>query len=198
MFDGSDYVGKTTQLALVSNTLERAGQNVYHTRYNGGTPIGEALRQVMLGADERPPMTDLYINLAQQYAAAGNLEQQRKKGSIVLVDRSPLSIIAYQVHGGGVNEKRGYEVADEVMKLLSPDLIIFYQAPEEVLAMWRKEGHDHPKDFFESKSPKYFQKVAEGYQEAAEHYNALTIEASGTIDEVHKATMQALEDFSTS
>ncbi len=124
MFDGPDYVGKTSQLALVKRDLEVDKLKVYNARYNGGTPIGEALREVMLDDYERPAMTDLYINLAQQYALATALQQPRDDGNIILIDRSPLSIIAYQIFGSGADKTRGYQAADEILGLLPPDLII--------------------------------------------------------------------------
>lgn len=196
MFDGPDYVGKSTQLALVSETLKADGLNVYTTRYNGGTPIGEALRKVMLGDYERPPETDLYINLAQQHALTQQINTERQQGKVILVDRSPMSIIAYQIYGSHIDENRGFAGTDEVMRLHRPDLLICYQAPESVLAK-RRQLDKHKADYFESKSRQYFEDVAEGYGVAAKRYSAKILDASGSISEVHETTMKALEDLAT-
>ncbi len=48
IFEGIDGVGKTTQLELARKELEKAGWPVVTTRNMGGTPIGEALREVMM------------------------------------------------------------------------------------------------------------------------------------------------------
>src|SRR6478609_9484651 len=113
MFDGPDGVGKTTQFELAAEALEKQGHKVYKTHILGGTDIGEALRSVMFSTAERPAMTNMHLALAIYYALAAEVEQKRTQGYTVLIDRSPLSLIAFQVYGDGLDEKAGYDACDE-------------------------------------------------------------------------------------
>lgn len=191
-FDGPDGAGKTTQLQLAEQALTQAGRTVYVTRALGGSTIGEQLRTVALNDVARPVETDLHIALACQYAQAADLVARREQGDIVLVDRSPLSIIGYQVFGDGLDPSTGYEAADALIKLLQPDKIMLYNAADELLQARRKQRNQED-DYFESKPSAYHRRVADGFDEAAEHFKADVISANGTAEEVHQATMKLLE-----
>lgn len=192
-FDGPDGAGKTTQLHLVAETLRQTGHTVHSTRTLGGTPIGESLRQAALSGYERPAETDLHIALASCHALASEVLARRSAGEIVLIDRSPLSMIAYQVCGDGLDEKQGFAAADEVMELIRPDLTVVYMASDETLQTRRKQRVHDDGDYFENKSLDYHKRAAEGFEKAAEHFKANIINANGNPDEVHQTTMQLLE-----
>ena len=193
MFDGPDGVGKTTQVRLAKEALSVQGHSTYTTRVHGGTPIGEALRQVSFLDLPRPAGTDLHISLAMYYSLAEELDRHRQAGDICLVDRSPLSIIGYQVFGSGLDAKLGARGAKEALTLVKPDLMICYEAAIELLFERRderlKQDTTHQTDFFESQSDDYMRRVATGYAEASHTYGALTIGATGTISSIHNATM---------
>jgi dTMP kinase len=192
VFEGMDGVGKTTQLQLAEERLRARNMAVTTRRSPGGTPIGEALREVLLQSTDRPPMTDLYIALAIQEALDESIAQARKAGSIILLDRSPLSIAAYQIYGSGIDEALGWKYIDQYMERLHPDLVIVYScAPEEALK--RAQQKSPTGDYFENMPSSYFASVAKGYEAALTHYPALTIDASQPIAAVHTQTMEHIE-----
>lgn len=196
MFDGPDGVGKTTQLNLAADALKQQGYDVFITKTHGGTPIGEALRTVSLSELERTPLTDMYISLAMHSALSEIIEQKREQGAIVLVDRSPLSIVAYQAYGSGLDKDFTLGIVDIDMQLFKPDCIVVYDAPitltrERMLA--RNNQNHAKKEYFESKSPDYFERVANGYRAAASHFNAALVDATKTIEAVHKQTMKYIK-----
>lgn len=186
MFDGPDGIGKTTQVELAQKELEATGYTVHRTRINGGTPIGEALRSVILSELPRDTETDLYIAMAMYNELAKNLQTQRKQGMVILVDRSPLSIVAYQSYGSGLELMQAYWATDETLKYFSADLILTYHArPSTFLKRFA-----NPPDYFQNKPPEYFERVAKGYVDAAAHYNTPIINADDPIDIVHTETMR--------
>lgn len=196
MFDGPDGVGKTTQLHLAKQELGRRGYDLCHTRVNGGSPIGEQLRQVLLSDIERPPETDLHVVIGMYYALAKELATYRHSGTVCLVDRSPLSIMGYQVYGSGIDEKQGLNACKEVLALVEPELIISYQAPFNVLLQRRDQrlamDITHPTDYFEQKSDHYVMSVMEGFRVAAERFKAISIDAEPDIQSVHETTMEEI------
>lgn len=196
MFDGPDGVGKTTQLHMAAEALTKKGYEVYLTKTHGGTPIGEALREVSLSDLERTPLTDMYISLAMHSALAELIEEKRERGVIVLVDRSPLSNVAYQAFGSGLDKDFTIGIIDIDMQLFRPDCIIVYDAPTEVTLarmMARNQKNNAKKEYFESKPREYFERVAEGYRVAAAHFNAHIVDATESADQVHKQTMKQLK-----
>jgi dTMP kinase len=51
-FEGIDGCGKTTQLLLAKETLEKSGRSCVVTREPGGTEIGEKIRGILLSPFE--------------------------------------------------------------------------------------------------------------------------------------------------
>jgi len=192
LFEGIDGVGKTTQLRLVQEALTKLGRSVHATRNLGGTPIGEALREVTLSPTERSPETDLYISVAIQSALADSIQAERQEGKVVLVDRGPLSLAAYHIYGNGVDSQLGWRYADDGMRRFAPDLVILYQTDLDTALSRTKRRHGKT-DYFASQPKAYFKRVVSGFSEASKRYPVHIINASGSIDEVHRETMTSIE-----
>ena len=194
MFEGIDGVGKTTQLQRAEKALKQDNWAVSTSRSPGGTPIGEALRSALLQPVPRPAMTDLHIAVAIQEALIEAIDTERASGSVMLHDRGPLSIAAYQIYGGGVDESMGWGYVDDGMKRLKPDLVIIYTcSPQAALA--RAQQKSTPADYFESKPLSYFEKVADGYTEIAKRYTSVVIDADQSIEAIHNQTMQHITEL---
>lgn len=200
MFDGPDGIGKTTQLKLVAEDLEKDGYTVFKSKTHGGSPIGDALRAVSLSDYDRTPLTDMYISLAMHSELSGIFNEKRDRGAIVLVDRSPLSIVAYQSFGSGLDRDFTFDIVDMDLQFFRPNLIIVYQAPLEVsnARMQARNEQDHTKkEYFESKPADYFVRVAEGYAAAAARFNAEVIKADSDVMGVHNRTMKVIKKILT-
>jgi dTMP kinase len=194
IFEGIDGSGKTTQLELAQAKLAQLDwSQLYATRNLGGTPIGEALRQVILSPLTRPTETNLYISVAIQEALAVEIQAQRAKQSLILMDRGPLSLAAYEVYGSGLDATLGWEHVTSGMQKLRPELTIVYQADVKT-ALQRARQKAGKTDYFESKPASYFEKVAAGYAAAAERYadQVVIIDAEQPVEEVHMQTMDAI------
>lgn len=189
MFEGLDGVGKSTQLRLAAEALEKAGWPVTTTRNLGGTPIGEALREAMLSTLARPAATDFYISIAIQEALIEELDRLRAAGNIVLIDRGPLSLAAYQIYGSGFDEATGWRAVDDGMQSIRPELIIGYKATVET-AIKRAHHASVTPDYFESKPAAFFKRVQHGYDLAADRYPVRVLDAEQPIKALHKATME--------
>ena len=56
--EGSEGVGKSTNVGLVCELLRAQGLEVVATREPGGTPRGEAIRELLLNPDEQEPLAE--------------------------------------------------------------------------------------------------------------------------------------------
>jgi len=106
-FEGQDGAGKTTQAELLVEWLRADGVEVISTREPGGTPLGEAIRDVVLHGLEMTPWAE-----ATLFASARAEHVERvirpalERGAWVVCDRYIDSSIVYQgiARGLGVEQ----------------------------------------------------------------------------------------------
>lgn len=178
--DGPDGAGKTTQIELLQKYLEGKGKKVHAARASGGTPVGEYLRKVSLSHNQRPPASDVHISLAMFAALAEDLSSRKQKGEVIVVDRSPLAMVAYNAYGGELpdnsngklkpGKKQVLEAAADTCKAWGIDLLLFLDAPQGVLDNRRRKRGE--KDYFENQDSDYHHRVRHGYRAGLEYLNS--------------------------
>lgn len=196
VFEGIDGSGKTTQLERAQTELAAEGWPVQMSRNLGGTPIGEELRRVIKSNLPRPETTNLYISVAIQEALAGAIESDRAQGKIILMDRGPLSLAAYEMYGSGLDAGLAWPHVENGMSKLKPELTIIYDT-DVATALGRARAKGGKTDYFESKPQDYFERVANGYREAAKKYekSCVIIDGGQDIDTIHRQTMAVIRQL---
>ena len=100
--EGLDGSGKTTQMRLLTEALDRYGFEVVTSREPGGCKVSEAIREVVLSRDN-VGMTDVTEALLYAAARAQHVREVIRPavaaGKVLLCDRFVDSSVAYQ--GGG-------------------------------------------------------------------------------------------------
>lgn len=100
--EGLDGSGKTTQINLITDAMERYGFEVLHSREPGGCKISEAIRDVLLSVDN-VGMDGVTEALLYAASRAQHVRQVIRPavaaGKVLLCDRFVDSSVAYQ--GGG-------------------------------------------------------------------------------------------------
>lgn len=169
MVDGIDGVGKSTQIEILKQRLMSEGHKVETSRLPGGTEIGEALRNVMLSDLPRTSLTDVYIAIAMNTELAVQVKKWRQDNIIVLVDRSPFCLIAYQ----GFAEKADLEIAstmfNRAMELLQPEQVIIYDLPTNI-ALGRDGVSKHKKDYYTKNGSEFFDRTRQGFKYAVSNF----------------------------
>lgn len=103
-FEGPDGAGKTTQARLLKKQLEALGLPVLLTREPGGTPIGEAIRKLLLNPSfkEMTVISEaLLYSAARAQLVSTLIRPALDRGEIVLCDRYLDSSLVYQGLAGG-------------------------------------------------------------------------------------------------
>ncbi|MHB1340792.1 MAG: dTMP kinase [Coriobacteriia bacterium] len=105
-FEGGDGSGKTTQVRRLAAALESAGADVLVLREPGGTGVGEAVREILLGpAHETMSYEAEFLLFAASRAelTLTVIKPALEAGRIVLDDRHADSSVAYQGYGRGID-----------------------------------------------------------------------------------------------
>ncbi|NCG08946.1 MAG: dTMP kinase [Verrucomicrobia bacterium] len=99
-FEGGEGCGKSTQIKALAKNLEARGREVLLTREPGGTPLGEALRNLIQHDSEGQamcPEAELLLFAASRAQLAREVIQPAlNAGKIVLCDRYLDSTTVYQ------------------------------------------------------------------------------------------------------
>lgn len=197
--DGPDGVGKTTQLDLLRKYLAEKGLQIHTTRASGGTPIGEALRGVSLSPNNRPAETDLYISFAMYEALSEELS--RRWEHIILIDRSPLAITAYNAYGSQLPDKqRALDATSRYLENWRIDLLLYLDAPQNLLSSRRQKRATQ--EYFENQNTDFHQRVRKGYETAIKHISSqintgtqvVRIDATPDITQIHNSIKQLVDE----
>lgn len=184
--EGMDGAGKTTHLEWLRGKLAARGIALTVTREPGGTPLGEALRKLLLdNHDPRHPDTEaLLMFAARQEHIAQVIEPALAAGHCVLCDRFTDATYAYQAGGSGMAWERVAELEQWVQGALQPDLTLYFDL-DPVLGRARARQAREP-DRFEREKQAFYERVRAAYlRRAAEHPRRIrVIDASRSISEI--------------
>jgi dTMP kinase len=183
--EGSEGVGKTTNIDVVCRLLEANSVPFIKTREPGGTPLAEALREVMLAVreEEVSAMTELLIVFAARTQHLDRvIRPALAAGQWVVCDRFTDASYAYQGYGRGLDLERITALEGWVQNGLQPDLTLLLDLAPEVAEQRMQE---RTKDRMESEKLEFYQRVRSGYlRRAAQDARFRVIEAKNTIDTV--------------
>jgi dTMP kinase len=185
VFEGGDGAGKTTQIELLRDAIERTGREVLVTREPGGTPVGEAIREVLLTPDG-DPVSDRTEALLYAAARAQHVDEVIQPAldadTVVLCDRYVDSSVVYQGAARGLGEEHVAELNRWATGDLVPDLVVLLDVdPVEGL---RRVGGEP--DRLESAGLPFHRNVATAYRRQADREPAryLVLDAARPVDEL--------------
>lgn len=195
-FEGADGAGKTTQAALLKQRLDNLGFKVVLTREPGGTPIGEAIRSILLNPDFKEMSISceaLLYSAARAQLVAQRIKPYLEEGLIVICDRYLDSSLVYQGFAGGEDPEIIEKINLWATKELLPDLTFLLDIEtEEGFSRLKKGGKNAPSswpmDRIEQKPPDFHLRVRQGYlQLAADNpHRFFIIQAADRPEAVHE------------
>ncbi|KPJ59813.1 MAG: thymidylate kinase [Deltaproteobacteria bacterium DG_8] len=175
-FEGIEGCGKTTQICLLKDYLEKMGYSVIATREPGGTQIGDSIRKILL--DSRNANIDSRTELLLYQASRAQhikdvIRPALEQGYIVLCDRFTDATLAYQGYAQGISKNLIESLNQLATDNLTPDFTILIDCPAEIglkRVRIRKKTVNQKvsEDRFEDKSIAFHQMVRLGYLQIAE------------------------------
>ncbi len=166
-FEGPDGSGKTTQAALLADWLHERGEEVLTTREPGGTPLGEAIRELVLHGLEMTAWAEatLFASARAEHVATV-IRPALDRGAWVVCDRYVDSSIVYQ----GIARGLGAEQVLELNRVVTGGLM---PARTFVLALSAEDARSRQAgylDRIEREDEAFRDVVAEGYRELGRLY----------------------------
>lgn len=194
-FEGIEGSGKSTVMAAVERALRAEGNEVVVTREPGGTPAGDAAREILLHKRDIAisPLTELMLmNASRAQLVADVIRPALWRGAIVLSDRYIHSSLAYQGHGRGIPIKVVQMVCDAATGGLMPDLVLLIDVSYETSrARLSSRGLVH--DRMEQEEEAFHRRIRNGYLEIARHdERVVRIDGERAPEEVADAALAAL------
>jgi len=188
--EGIDGCGKTTQLErlvewLPSSGLMPDGAALVQTREPGGTPLGQALRQLLL----HPPEASAPGVVAELllYAADRAQHVERvirpalERGDWVVSDRFAGSTLAYQGYGRQLDRDLIQQLEQIATGGLQPDATVWLALPLQTSLARRAHQTN---DRIEAAGEAFLQRVCDGFGALAAARNWWTIDADQEADAV--------------
>jgi dTMP kinase len=190
--EGGEGAGKSTNLAVVRQWLQRAGREVVVTREPGGTELGERVRDILLHNRElaiSPESEMLLMFAARAEHIARVIRPALASGKDVLCDRFTDATYAYQGGGRGVAAERIATIENWVQGDLRPDLTLLFDVPVDA-------GRQRAGQRFERENNEFFGRVRAAYLARArnEPERIRVIDASRSLEDVERQIGKVLEE----
>lgn len=196
--EGVEGAGKTTAVNALAEHLAAHGRAPLVTREPGGTPLGEAVRGVLLGHSGEA-MCGEAETLLIFAARAEHLDKvvcpALARGEWVLCDRFTDATYAYQGAGRRLGNDRIAVLEDWVQGSLRPDLTLVLDLP--VTQGRARAGARSDPDRFEREQDAFFERVRHNYLEraAADPGRMRVIDASADDATVCQALCDVIDDW---
>ncbi len=173
-FEGPEGGGKSTQIRRLAARLEEAGHHILVTREPGGTPTGEAIRQILqhdaVGEPISPETELLLFEASRAQLVSHVIGPALEKGVWVLCDRFMDSTTAYQGYGRGFDVETVLAINRLAVAGCEPDLTVLLDI-ETQKGLIRLEGRNRRdktgRDRIEREERAFHERVRAGFLQLA-------------------------------
>ncbi len=200
VFEGSDAVGKTTQLELLKRKLDENKIDAVFTREPGGnTQLGKEVRDILLD-----PKLDIISHIAEIALFTADraeswvqvIEPALKEGKLVVSDRNWYSTLAYQTATDATVAEKVVAVTKALLpeRYVKPDQVIFLTLSEQERIRRRDSRQSKAfDDAFEKRNFEFYSKVYEVYDKLPRQMGGVAISADPSPEDVFKNVWQEYE-----
>ena len=200
-FEGIEGAGKSTQIKRLDQHLKDQGFRTVVLREPGGTPFGEALRSAILQT-KTPlhPMAEAHLFAASRAQQLKEiiLTELKTPRTVVICDRFTDSSLAYQGTARQLRQETILELHKNAPLNTLPHKTIYIKIGLDT-SLQRQMVRNQEKDYFESQNRQFYQKLIEGYDEAAERFpqRITIVNGERDVDEIFSDIQEIVDDLIT-
>lgn len=202
--EGSEGCGKSTQAEHLRAWLTDRGVEVLVTREPGGTPTGEAIRNILQHNASGEPISVhaevLLFAASRAQHVAHVIRPALERGAWVICDRYVDSSLAYQAYGRDLSVDLLLEINTYAVDGVWPERTLLFDLPVET-ALARVAGRGEEPDRFEAEDLEFHRRVRDGYHRLAARFRDRYVVLDGTLGveelaaHVRETVSPWLEDF---
>jgi dTMP kinase len=198
-FEGGEGCGKSTQIERLAHRLQERGFTVCQTREPGGTPLGEAIRDLLqyneAGQGILPESELLLFAAARAQICRELILPALERSEIVLCDRFLDSTSVYQGVARAIDPIEVAAINQFACGGLTPNLTLLIDLDPELGLRRAREGRDAPLDRMELETLDFHKAVRRGYLELAaiDEERIRVLDGSQTIQHIEEKIWNAVE-----
>ena len=196
--EGSEGVGKSTQIKTIKSFLEEHKIEYIVTREPGGTSFGESIRSIILDQNnDTDNLTDSLLFYASRYENYNKIILPAlKNGKTVICDRFHYSTLVYQgIVGDDELVKKVHNIFDAIFSESIDHIIYLYTDPEESL---KRISRRSITDKFESRGLEYLNKLNKAYESIFSNMeNVIKLDTSRDKEITKKDLLEKLKTIFT-
>ena len=192
-FEGIDGSGKSTQIQLLKEMLEKRNHVVTILREPGGNILSEQIRQLLLDSKEQvDPRCELLLFTAARAQLVSNvIRPALEAGKIVICDRYIDSSVAYQGYGRGLSIESIESINDFATAGLIPDITFIFDLSVDDAAKragFRSNDNQTKPDRMERSGDAFFERTKQGYLDIAKKSdrNIFIINANDAMNDIRE------------
>lgn len=195
VIEGLEGAGKSSAIASVVNHLHAKGIATQTVREPGGTPLAEAIRELVKQDwnEQLTAETELLLMYASRSQLVENvIKPALAKGVWVIADRHDLSSRAYQGGGRQLGDEKLTTLRQLVLGNFLPDLTLLLDVdPQRGLTRARERGE---LDRIEQEDLAFFERTRQRYLDIAEAEPRIAVVNSNQdMAAVHRDLLHQLE-----
>ena len=192
-FEGIDGSGKSTQIQLLKEMLEKRNHVVTTLREPGGNILSEQIRQLLLDSKEQvdPRCELLLFTAARAQLVSSVIRPALEIGNIVICDRYIDSSVAYQGYGRGLSIESIESINDFATAGLIPDITFIFDLSVDDAAKragFRSNDNQTKPDRMERSGDAFFERTKQGYLDIAKKSdrNIFIINANDAMNDIRE------------
>ena len=176
LFEGTDGVGKSTQIARLAAAYPQA----IVTKEPGGTKLGENLREILLKENDLDKRAEILLFLADRAEHFGKIIKPNLD-KMILSDRGFVSGMAYALAGGNFSFEELLSLNKFALQGNFPQKIVFFKADESTL---RSRLNSRAQvDGIEARGFGYLLKVQDAMEEILQKLDVRYVTIDAAMDE---------------
>lgn len=201
-FEGGEGCGKSTQIKLFADYLQRKGISCLLTREPGGSQGAEEIRALLLKgeANKWDKVTEILLfSAARRDHLVKKIWPALENGTTVISDRFADSTMAYQGYGYGIDEESIKMVSNTYHMIagdFEPDLTFILDINPQIgiARSMARSGNDEQR--FEHMDLTFHHNLRNGFLEIAKQNpkRYAIIDANASIEQVHKDIISKFEE----
>lgn len=191
--EGLDGSGKSTQIRLITDAMDRYGFEVVHSREPGGCKVSEKIREVLLDKDN-VGMCDIAEALLYAASRAQHVREvirpAVKAGKVLLCDRFVDSSVAYQGGGRQLGVEKILAINAPAVDGTLPMATIYLDIDHETSLKRRSAASEL--DRMEMEADSFHARTEAAYREliARDPQRFIVVDATRTPEEIGKAVAE--------